>query len=95
MSSATITISTTTENGRNTTTVYSDGKRVGYVQHTTLWADEVLRGNGTRGRFGRMVNYSWPGQPDYICGSIPADLDAVVRQLVSKQREGIKAARGY
>ena len=92
---STITIATTAANGRKTTTVYAAGIRVGYVQHTGDWAQQVLLGAGQAGRFGQMVYYSWPGQPGYICGEIPAELDATVRALVGQQRDQIKAARGY
>ena len=88
-------IATERSGDRATTTVYLEGnrgwRRVGFVQHSTLWAAEVLRDNGVS-RY-RTTWYSWPGQPGMIAGELPTRLDATVRKLVAQQRDAVRAQR--
>lgn len=88
-------IATERNGDRATTTVYVEGnrgwRRVGFVQHSTLWAAEVLADNGVS-RY-RTTWYSWPGQPGMIAGELPTRLDATVRKLVAQQRDAVRAQR--
>ena len=64
---------------------------MGFVQHSTLWAAEVLADNGVS-RY-RTTWHSWPGQPGMIAGELPTRLDATVRTMVAQQRDAVRAQR--
>ena len=75
-----------------TTTVYQDGKRVGFIQHgPMLWAQQVL--DQPTDTTHPTTNYHWPLQPGYNCGQVPTALVAGVRHLVQQQAELCRAAQ--
>ena len=77
-----------------TTTVFVDGVRVGFVQHTTIWAGLVLDQEGTPagGWDRRHISFHWPLQANFNAGQIPAAALPAVREMVAMQREAVKAA---
>jgi|DEB0MinimDraft_10_1074344.scaffolds.fasta_scaffold332284_1 hypothetical protein len=77
------------EHGDHMTTVYRDGKTAGYIRHRTLWAVGVIERAGKRAR--GYVHYSEGG---FVVGSIPAAIDSIVADLIARQRDDIRAARG-